>query len=1539
MSTQTDFPTGSQKPIAREFGYINLGGAEFPDQSGHSGEVLTTDGTTVSWTPATGTGTVTSVDFTGPTGFTVSGNPIVGAGTIVLTANSQSAAKFYGSPASTTGIPDFRVLAATDIPFLAASKINSGIFNTAQLGSGTADNTKFLRGDNTWQTVPQGSVTSVDMTVPSIFSIGGNPITSSGILALTLNNQAQNVILAGPASGSGAVTFRALAPSDIPSLAFSKITGTVPLNQGGTGQTTQAPAFNALAPSQASNSGKYLTTDGTNATWGSIALTSGTVTSIGISVPSILTVSNTPITSSGVIAIDLASANPNVFLGGPDATSGTPTFRGIIPADVPSLDAAKITSGVFGTARLGTGTADTTKFLRGDGSWQVNPLGTVTSVTLTVPSALFATTGSPITGSGILDFTINNQSANTVWSGPTSGSSATPTFRALVPADIPGLDAAKIITGTFTSSQIPGLDTSKITSGVFAAGFLPTIAVNKGGTGQTTANDAFNALAPSQTSANGLFLKSNGTDASWSAITIGGSNTQVQYNNAGVPGGITGVTSDGTKFTTLTAVGSISLNASGSTSTNINTGSSTGATNIGNSGNTGGVSIVTQGTVDRTLYTPTISSFSYIGKNYLKKSSGTVSSGFGVADAYYADTDSGTDRIMGGTIWEWSDATDATRSSKVSFLITKNAVPAPRFTFNQNGEFGIVGSTSGTLSIKAAATTNTHTLVFPDTQGGSNTYLKNDGSGNLIWDTPSGGGGDMVLASVQTVTGAKTFGGVGAVGKFILAGSTSGTTILNAAATAGSGTVVLPTTGTLSTLDGTETFTNKTLTSPVLTTPTLGIASATTINKITLTAPAAGATLTLTDGKTLAATNTITLSGTDSTTMTFPATSASVARIDAAQTFTGVQTFSSTIVGSINGNAATVTNATLTTALTVNTGTVQLKGNAANTSTLTIGAGAVSVSGTNTGDQTTVTGNAGTATALQNARTIGGTSFDGTANITVATATGGFTVSGGNLVLGTNSLTLTGSIASTGSRVTKGWFTDLESTNAITINGSAVYFTGGTDVAIADGGTGQSTANAGFNALVPSQTSNSGKYLTTDGTNTSWATISGGGSTNNVIPTCRMATTAALPANTYLLGVLTAVATGALVIDGVTAATNDVVLVKNEATGANNGPYTVTNAGGIGVAYILTRHASMDATGEFVGGVLPIGPEGTANKNTMWRCTNATAPTVGTTAITFEVQYLGAATATSINGLTLTASTGTLSITNAKTLSATNTLTLSGTDSTTMTFPATTATIARTDAAQTFSGTQTFGGTVDHGSNSITLTGSIAATGSRVTKGWFTDIEVTNAPTVGGSAVYYTGGTDVAVADGGTGKSSWTQWLIPYADTTTSFAQIAIGTSGQILTSNGAGAAPTFQTSSANTTSGGQKTADQSVTSSTTLVDATGLSVTVAANSTYNFELDAKFTANSSGGLKWAFTVPAGASGFCIGSAKANFSAVTTTDITTGAGSTAVLVDTTDSFRLSGYIATSSTAGTLQFQFAQNASTGTATIIKKGSTITGFKTA
>jgi len=64
----------------------------------------------------------------------------------------------------------------------------------------------------------------------------------------------------------------------------------------------------------------------------------------------------------------------------------------------------------------------------------------------------------------------------------------------------------------------------------------------------------------------------------------------------------------------------------------------------------------------------------------------------------------------------------------------------------------------------------------------------------------------------------------------------------------------------------------------------------------------------------------------------------------------------------------------------------------------------------------------------------------------------------------------------------------------------------------------------------------------------------------------------------------------------------------------------------------------------------------------------------------------------------------------------------------TITLPASTGTLA-TLGANTFTGTQALG------ANNLTMTGSLAATGARVTKGWFTDIESTNMPTVGGTAI------------------------------------------------------------------------------------------------------------------------------------------------------------------------------------------------------------
>jgi hypothetical protein len=66
-------------------------------------------------------------------------------------------------------------------------------------------------------------------------------------------------------------------------------------------------------------------------------------------------------------------------------------------------------------------------------------------------------------------------------------------------------------------------------------------------------------------------------------------------------------------------------------------------------------------------------------------------------------------------------------------------------------------------------------------------------------------------------------------------------------------------------------------TSPSLTTPTLGIATATSINKMAITAPATGSTLAVADGKTFTVNKTIILDGTDSTTITLPSTTGTVA--------------------------------------------------------------------------------------------------------------------------------------------------------------------------------------------------------------------------------------------------------------------------------------------------------------------------------------------------------------------------------------------------------------------------------------------------------------------------------------------------------------------------------------------------------------------------------------------------------------------------------------------------------------------------------------
>ena len=138
------------------------------------------------------------------------------------------------------------------------------------------------------------------------------------------------------------------------------------------------------------------------------------------------------------------------------------------------------------------------------------------------------------------------------------------------------------------------------------------------------------------------------------------------------------------------------------------------------------------------------------------------------------------------------------------------------------------------------------------------------------------------------------------------------------------------------------------------------------------------------------------------------------------------------------------------------------------------------------------------------------------------------------------------------------------------------------------------------------------------------------------------ATTAALPTNTYANGAsgvgatLTAIATGALVVDGIVVTAGDRVLVKNEVAGANNGIYLCTVAGATGVAYVLTRTSDSSTQAELEGAFCFV-EQGTVNAGSGWVNTNAGPITIGTTPLVYT-QFSGVGTYTAGNGLILTGS-------------------------------------------------------------------------------------------------------------------------------------------------------------------------------------------------------------------------------------------------------------------------------------------------------------
>lgn len=219
----------------------------------------------------------------------------------------------------------------------------------------------------------------------------------------------------------------------------------------------------------------------------------------------------------------------------------------------------------------------------------------------------------------------------------------------------------------------------------------------------------------------------------------------------------------------------------------------------------------------------------------------------------------------------------------------------------QNIGAGAVTITPTTSTINLGATlglaTATGCRIVSDGTNYSIQGGRSTGAITLTGDVTGSGSGSIATTVAKidgfAVTLAGTLTTVGAFGTTL---TTTGTTSLT-----------LPTSGTVTAQGNTVTGSGSIVlaTSPTLVTPTIGVATATTVNKVTLTAPATGSTLTIADGKTATVSNTLTFTGTDSSSVAF-STGGTVA-------YTNVTTLSSLVsVGTLTTGTwnATVINPT-----------------------------------------------------------------------------------------------------------------------------------------------------------------------------------------------------------------------------------------------------------------------------------------------------------------------------------------------------------------------------------------------------------------------------------------------------------------------------------------------------------------------------------------------------------------------------------------------------------------------------------------------------
>jgi hypothetical protein len=144
--------------------------------------------------------------------------------------------------------------------------------------------------------------------------------------------------------------------------------------------------------------------------------------------------------------------------GGTNSSTAAGAFNNLSPMTTTGDTIYEASAGVAARLPIGT-TGQVLTVVGGIPAWvtDTDTSGTVTSVALADGSTtpIYTISGSPVTTAGTLTFTLNTETANTVFAGPATGGPSQPTFRALVATDIPTLTQYELVANfavrTFTT--------------------------------------------------------------------------------------------------------------------------------------------------------------------------------------------------------------------------------------------------------------------------------------------------------------------------------------------------------------------------------------------------------------------------------------------------------------------------------------------------------------------------------------------------------------------------------------------------------------------------------------------------------------------------------------------------------------------------------------------------------------------------------------------------------------------------------------------------------------------------------------------------------------------------------------------------------------------------------------------------------------------------------------------------------------------------------------------------------------------------------